>query len=81
MVCPAPRRLSQAAMRSRPRLKLVLFAAFVLVIYLLWFTRLAPTELFPEAQFDETSFGQRGVWAQKLHHLSQMAHVSRDRDR
>ena len=59
--------LSQAAMRSRPRMKLVLFVAFVLVMYLLWFTPLAPMELFTETQFDETSFGQRGVLAQKLY--------------
>lgn len=62
---PAPCCLT--AMLSHRKVKLVLFFAFVLVIYLLWFTPLAPKELFTEVQFNETSFGQRGVLAQMLY--------------
>ena len=64
----APRFLSLAAMRSRPPLKLgLLFAALALVIYLVWFSPRAPGESFQDAAFDEASFGQRGLLAQKLY--------------
>jgi hypothetical protein len=59
---------SQVPMRSRLQPKLLFISSFILLmVCFCQFTPPAPTELFQDLQFNETSFGERGMLAQILY--------------
>lgn len=59
---------SQVSTRSRLQRKLLFISSFLLLmVFFCQFTPPAPTELFQDLQFNETSFGERGMLAQILY--------------